>query len=126
MLDTLGKNSCTFPSLCLVVPWLTSERFLVMLVPHLCPVQLIQPLALKVMLHFFPVSSASSPMPHNKEKQAPLSPYSCLVPLLIQKNNCITFICKGITPRPGVLLFFYYYESLIFSVIASKDSIAFC
>lgn len=56
-----------------------------------------------------------SPMLCNKEKQAPLRPYSCLVPLLIQKKDCITFVCKGITPQPDVLVFFYYYESLIFS-----------
>lgn len=54
-------------------------------------------------------------MPRNKEKQAPPGPYSCLVSLLIQEKDYITFVGKGITPGPCVLLFFYYYETLIFS-----------
>lgn len=54
-------------------------------------------------------------MPWNKEKQAPVSLYPCLVPLLVQDKDCITFGCKGITAGPRVLLFCYYYESLIFS-----------
>jgi len=48
-----------------------------------------------------------SPMTHKEENQALPTPYSCLLSLLIQENDHITFLCKGITPEPHVLLFFY-------------------
>lgn len=113
MLDTLWKNSCTFPDLYLV--FLGSHMRDSQWCWFLASAQFCwwQPLALKVMLCFFLSPQPVSPMPHNKLKQTPLSPHPCLVPLLIQEKDCITLVCKGITPGLHVLLFFCYYESLI-------------
>lgn len=49
-----------------------------------------------------------------RKNKPPPHTYSCLLFLLFQEKDYINFLCKGITPGPHVLLFFYS-EALIFS-----------